>query len=175
MDKYEFNYFEEIMKACGYSFDDDGNVKYCDMNDEEYEDYIGCRDMIGGFQKIYPELFVLVGEVIGAIISESLPINVQNSFGNWLQLIGQVILTYNAQQQYFQGGPGHYFRPEYYNVTNTFCENAEEYKQDGEVKEGYRKSSGNKNNTKNIEKEIRYLKNQILKLQIEINNIKNND
>jgi hypothetical protein len=51
----------------------------------------------------------------------SIPFNIQNAVGNWLQLVGQVILTFNAQQQYFQGGSERYFNPKYYNVTNSFC------------------------------------------------------
>jgi anti-sigma28 factor (negative regulator of flagellin synthesis) len=50
-----------------------------------------------------------------------MPFNVQNAVGNWLQLVGQAIETYNAQQQYFQGGPGRFFSPKYYNATNPFC------------------------------------------------------
>ncbi len=118
MDKCNFNSFEDIMKACGYSFDEEGNIDWCSFDEDSY---IGCKDMTGGFQSVYPQLFVLVGEVIGAIISEKIPINEHDSFVNWLQLIGQVILTYNAQQQYFQGDPGRYFNPKYYNVTNPFC------------------------------------------------------
>ncbi|MDU4752415.1 MAG: hypothetical protein E6X86_15470 [Clostridium butyricum] len=113
----------------------------------------------------------MVGEVIGAIVSEKLPINVQNAFGNWLQLIGQVILTYNAQQQYFQGGPGRYFNPKYYNVSNSFCTDTD-YVQDGEVKSDHKKSSKDKAKVKNLEKEIRNLKSQINEMKKDLDNIK---
>ena len=168
MDKCNFNSFEDITKACGYSFDEDGNIDWCSFDEDSY---IGCKDMTGGFQSVYPQLFVLVGEVIGAIISEKLPINVQNAFGNWLQLIGQVILTYNAQQQYFQGGPGRYFNPKYYNVSNSFCTDTD-YVQDGEVKSDHKKSSKDKVKVKNLEKEIRYLKSQINEMKRDLDNIK---
>ena len=173
MDKYNFNSFEDIVKACGYSFDEDGNIDWSNCDFDE-DGFIGCKDMTGGFQSVYPQLFVLIGEVIGAIISQKLPINVQNSFGNWLQLIGQVILTYNAQQQYFQGGPGRYFDPKYYNVSNSFC-NETDYVQNGEVKSDVKISSKNKKKTRNLEKEISNLKNKINQLQREISDLKSNN
>ncbi|WP_294156598.1 hypothetical protein [uncultured Clostridium sp.] len=173
MDKCNLNSFEDIMKACGYCFDEDGNI---DMNNSGFDEdsFIGCKDMTGGFQGIYPQLFVLIGEVIGGIISEKLPINVQNSFGNWLQLIGQVILTYNAQQQYFQGGPGRYFNPQYFNVSNQFCEGTD-YVEDGETKNGARRSSSSKKKIRNVDKEIRKLRSQINDLQREIYMLKRKD
>ena len=190
MDNCDFNCFEDIMKACGYSFDEDGNIGFNNMSDGNGEYGIGCGDIIGGFQNIYPELFVLVGEVIGAVVSEKLPINVQNSFGNWLQLVGQVILTYNAQQQYYQGGPGHYFDPRNYDIANSYaqahCHNNEyeenrkfqeggEYKEDGRVRTRRKKKSADyKNGVKDIEKEVNFLRSRIKKLESEINNIKNN-
>ncbi len=173
MDKCDFSSFEDIMKACGYSFDDEGNIDWNSCNFDE-DSFIGCKDMTGGFQNVYPQLFVLVGEVIGAIISEKLPVNVQNSFGNWLQLIGQVILTYNAQQQYFQGGPGRYFNPKYYNVSNSFCHETD-YVQDGEVKSDVKLSSGGKKRVRNLEKEIENLKDQINKMKREIDSLKRSD
>ena len=95
----------------------------------------------------------------------------QDSFGNWLQLIGQVILTYNAQQQYFQGGPGRYFNPKYYNVSNSFCTDTD-YVQNGEVKSDHKKGSKDKAKVKNLEKEIRYLKSQINEMKRDLDNIK---
>ena len=77
----------------------------------------GCGDINGGFQHIYPEVFIVVAEILGDVMAGRLPFNVQNAVGNWFELIGQVILTYNAQQQYFQGGPGRYFNPKYFNVS----------------------------------------------------------
>lgn len=74
-----------------------------------------------GFQDLNPELFVLIGELLGNAIAGNLPFNVQNSLGNWFQLVGQAMLTFNAQQQYFQGGTGRYYNPKYKNVANPFC------------------------------------------------------
>lgn len=164
MDKNNFNSFEDIMKVCGYSFDKDGNIDWSSFDENSY---IGYTDITGGFQDIYPQLFVLVGEVIGAIVSEKLPINVQGSFGNWLQLIGQVILTYNAQQQYFEDGPGRYFNSKNYNVSNSFCSN-----NDKEVKNDNKKASKYKIKVKNLEKEIKSLKIQINDMKVELDNIK---
>ena len=80
-----------------------------------------CEDIPHGFQDINPQLFVLIGEILGNSIAGRIPFNVQNALGNWLQLVGQAILVYNAQQQYFQGGPGRYFDPEFFNISNPFC------------------------------------------------------
>ena len=52
-----------------------------------------------------------------------MPFNVQNAVGNWIQLVGQAIETYSAQQTYFQSGPGRMYDLRYYNVTNPFCPN----------------------------------------------------
>ena len=76
MDKCDLNSFEDIMKACGYCFDEDGNIDMDNSNFNE-DSFIGCKDMTGGFQNMYPQLFVLIGEVLGAIISQKLPINIQ--------------------------------------------------------------------------------------------------
>ncbi len=78
------------------------------------------------FQNVNPELFIVVGELLGNVIANELPFNVQNAVGNWLQLVGQAIETYNAQQQYYQQGPGRYFTPDSFNVDNPFCQNNEQ-------------------------------------------------
>lgn len=78
------------------------------------------------FQNVNPELFIVVGELLGNVIANELPFNVQNAVGNWLQLVGQAIETYNAQQQYYQQGPGRYFTPDSFNVDNPFCQNKEQ-------------------------------------------------
>lgn len=83
------------------------------------------------FQNVNPELFVVVGELLGNVIANELPFNVQNAVGNWLQLVGQAIETYNAQQQYYQQGPGRYFTPDSFNVDNPFCQNTQQSSQSG--------------------------------------------
>lgn len=41
--------------------------------------------------------FTLIGTIAGFVISPTLTINEQNSLGNFFELLGQVILTINAQ------------------------------------------------------------------------------
>ena len=81
----------------------------------------GNSDIPNGFQDLPPNIYVLMGELLGNIIGAKLPFNIQNSVGNWLQLVGQAILVFNSQQQYFEGGPGRYYNPIYRNATNPFC------------------------------------------------------
>lgn len=109
--------FEDLARACGYINCNENNRN--NVNSESNN--IGCNDIPDGFQSLDPQLFVLIGEILGNIVSGRLPFNVQNAIGNWLQLVGQVIETYNAQQQYFQSGPGRYFHPKNFNVANQFC------------------------------------------------------
>ena len=56
-----------------------------------------------------PEVLTVIGEIIGTLTAADMPLNVQNSIGNWLQLIGQAILTYNAQQQLTEQGEGPFY------------------------------------------------------------------
>lgn len=115
-----WNSFEDLAKACGYTY---SNSNSNEANNNNTSDNMGCCDIPNGFQSLNPELFVIIGEILGNIMAGNMPFNVQNAVGNWLQLVGQAIETYNAQQQYFQGGPGRYFNPKYYNETNSFCTN----------------------------------------------------
>lgn len=111
MDSDNYNGFEEFF--CNmFNFVNNSD----DINKDEY-----CGDMPGGFQDLNPQLFSLMGQIVGMVMSGSLPFNVQNAIGNWLMLVGQTIETYNAQQQYFQSGPGRYYDLKYKNVTNPFC------------------------------------------------------
>lgn len=41
--------------------------------------------------------FVTAGTLAGYIISSVLTTQEQNSVGNWLELVGQIVLTFNAQ------------------------------------------------------------------------------
>lgn len=88
------------------------------------------------FQNVNPELFIVVGELLGNVIANELPFNVQNAVGNWLQLVGQAIETYNAQQQYYQQGPGRYFTPDSFNVDNPFCQQTQQGSQNGSAVSG---------------------------------------
>lgn len=82
-----------------------------------------CGSIFSGFQALHPRLFTLTSEVLGDILGQKLPFNVQNALGNWIQCVGQAIITYNSKQQYFQGGPGRYYNIRYKNVSNPFCTN----------------------------------------------------
>lgn len=55
---------------------------------------------------IPPVLFTITAAALGVFLSERLRLNQQNSVGNWFELLGQVIETYNSQQQLIQQGPG---------------------------------------------------------------------
>lgn len=46
--------------------------------------------------------FVLCATIIGYILSYPLTIDEQNSLGNFIELIGQIMLTFNAQNQTLQ-------------------------------------------------------------------------
>ncbi len=131
--------FEDLFRACGYtnSCDNNNNTRNDDNNSTDdnsntnstnnsnyNSNYYGCNDIPNGFQTLHPELFIIIGEILGNIVAGSLPFNVQNAIGNWLQLVGQAIETYNAQQQYFQSGPGRYYDPRNYNIVNPFCSSA---------------------------------------------------
>ena len=123
-----------------------------------------CNDIPLGFQKMYPQMFVIIGEIIGNAVAGRIPVNVQDAFGNWLQLVGQVILTYNAQQQYFQSGPGRYFSPINYNVSNPFCTYGS-FSENREDKKTHKKSKVSR-------KDIRKIDNNINDLVKEINSLK---
>lgn len=142
-----------------------------------------CRDansdIPGGFQDVDPQLFVVIGEILGLVLGNNMPFNVQNSFGNWLQLVGQAILTYNAQQQYFMGGPGRYYGPQYRNVNNPFyVDNADESGIQQPASRGGSNSSNDNSNNSNsseisdLKKMISKLQNEIKDLRKEVNEIK---
>ena len=44
-----------------------------------------------------PLEFKTLGTLIGYLISSVLTVQEQNSIGNWFELVGQIILTFNAQ------------------------------------------------------------------------------
>lgn len=77
--------------------------------------------VIIGFQQMHPEEFVILAEILGNLSSLDLPYNLQNTIGNWLQLLGQVMITFNGQQQYFEQGPGRVFNTKNFNIDNENC------------------------------------------------------
>ena len=46
-----------------------------------------------------PEIFTLTGIIVGVILEGDYTADELNSIGNWLILVGQVLLTTSAQQQ----------------------------------------------------------------------------
>lgn len=59
-----------------------------------------------------PFEFTTLGVVIGYILSCNLTIDEQNSLGNWFELVGQIILTFNAQ------GSGQESSPSFQDINN---------------------------------------------------------
>lgn len=116
MDFDGYKSFEEFFKCFGFNSNQSGN------NTPPGAPQGPC-DIPGGFQDLDPMAFATIGEIIANIMAANLPFNVQNSVANWLMLVGQAMLVYNAQQQYFQTGPGRYYDIRNKNVTNPFVHN----------------------------------------------------
>lgn len=162
--------FEDLLRTCGYTNSSDNN----NNNDNNTNnDNTGCNDIPNGFQNINPQLFILLGDVIGNIIAGNIPFNVQNAIGNWFELLGQVILTFNAQQQYFQSGPGRYYDPKNYNVDNTFCSSnpTSNSNNTSNTSTSSTPSNSNSNDTninriEELEKQVQELTNEINKIRI---------
>lgn len=119
----EYNVLNEIKKYCN-SFQSNSTESKPPPGAADEACRNSNSDIPGGFQDVPPVLFVVIGQLLGNILAGNLPLNVQNSLGNWLGLVGQTIVTFAGQQQYFQGGPGRYYNPIYRNASNPFCESA---------------------------------------------------
>lgn len=129
MDFTDLNDIYDILKNAGY-INDDTDSDSCSKSKITIDPTGGAKDnccaninldIPGGFQDINPEVFVVIGEILGNIIAGKVPFNVAVAISNWLNLVGQIIETYGAQQQYWQNGPGRYFDLAYKNVSNPFC------------------------------------------------------
>ena len=183
--------FDDLFRACGYTSSCENNNENTSQNNENNNNNnnnnnnsYGCNDIPNGFQTLHPELFIIIGEILGNIVAGSVPFNVQNSIGNWLQLVGQAILTYNAQQQYFQSGPGRYYEARNYNIVNPFCSSESpstaaytanpanaQGKSSSQSSSKKKSTSSSKSNNLNEEK-IEDLEKQVEALTREINEIK---
>lgn len=119
----------------------------------------GASDLPGGFQDLNPELFTLIGQLVAMVISGNMPFNVQNAIGNWLTLVGQIIMTYNAQQQYFESGPGRFYDKKYRNVDNPFCNQSNE-------------SNSEESSPQNSSSEIEKLKKEVSRLSKELDGLR---
>lgn len=172
------NGIDEILKSFGYEKNDKGFSEpkidpSAGANNNECKNF--CSDIPYGFQDIDPMLSNVVCEILSNVLSKKLPINVAASYGNWLQLIAQVIISFNAQQQYFQGGPGRYYNSVYRNVSNPFCQsfsssNGGEHSDTGGGKKSKTKSSNKK--IEELIREVKDLKMEIERLKSEINTLK---
>ena len=154
-----FNNFDDFINFCGYSENNQGDQS----NNRE-----GCNDIPGGFQDLNPQLFLLIGELLGNIMAGSLPFNVQNAVGNWLQLVGQAVETFNAQQQYQQNGPGRYYNPKNKNVTNPFCPS------NGTNSSSANQESSGTDDIEELKSCICKLLNEVQELRKEVEDIKKN-
>ncbi len=55
------------------------------------------KDFSTWLNSLTPLEFTTLGTIIGYLISSVLTVSEQNSIGNWFELVGQIILTFNAQ------------------------------------------------------------------------------
>ena len=127
-------------------------------NNNNTNNNTNCNDIPPSpFQTIPPELFAIISEIIGNIIAGNIPFNVQNLI---------------AQQQYFESGPGRYYDPKNYNISNPFCSN-NSTNTNGNASSTSTSSStsSSKSNDISIAK-IENLEKQIQELTKELNEIK---
>ena len=174
MDYNNFN-FDDFLNYMQNNYDFSSNTcecddENCDSNSQSSNDNINCNDLPNGFQDLAPQLFTLFAQILGLVMAGNMPFNLQNAIGNWLELLGQVILTFNSQQQYFQSGPGRYYNRKYKNSTNPFCPNSEEQASSCENNN----SCNNNDNCTQYGNEIIELKKTINELKKEIDKLKNN-
>ena len=110
------NNIEDILKVYGYYKDEDYS--------KDDESNMNCNsDVPEGFQDVNPLIFIVIGEVIGDLISGALPFNVANTFSNLIILIGQIIEAYGTQLAYYENGPGRKYSKENRNINNPDCNN----------------------------------------------------
>ncbi|UZP02327.1 hypothetical protein JW813_11420 [Clostridium botulinum] len=178
MNNDSFYDLDEILKQLGYKKCKQNNSdSNCKEKNEETECKVDptagastndCQnlnlDMPYGFQDLDPMLMLAIGELIANVISSKLPSSLLNAYGNWLQLVGQVIETFNAQQQYQECGPGRYYNPMYKNVANPFCSN-ENVKFEKEGKSHKRREKNNYDNIKTLTSRIDQLEKEIEELK----------
>lgn len=200
MDQNGFNSFDDLINFCRNIYEQQGNNRD-DSNDNSQEDSEQCNNCIfgnsnanasessrnafsdipGGFQDADPQLLNLISTIIANMTAQNLPFNVQNVIGNWLQLLGQAILTFNAQQQYYQGGPGRVYNPIYRNAANPFCPDGSDESQ-ANISTSRKKTYKNKKKTdsnitsdesiKELKNSIKELNNEIIELRGDIEELK---
>lgn len=203
MPQNEFNGFNDFIKIFNDyigSFNSETSNKSDNSNSKESDDECNncrfgnsnanatksqreaCSDIPGGFQDIPPQLLLVIGELLGNVMAGNLPFNIQNVVGNWLQLVGQAIEVFNAQQQYYQGGPGRMYNPIYRNAANPFCSSSSSSDESqtnvnsNRNKKSSSNSSSNKTQSNNeiyqLKQSIESLTKQIEVLQKQIDDLK---
>ena len=201
MPQNEFNGFNDFIKIFNDyigSFNSETSNKSDDSNSQESDEECNncrfgnsnanatksqresCSDIPGGFQDIPPQLLLVIGELLGNVMAGNLPFNIQNVVGNWLQLVGQAIEVFNAQQQYYQGGPGRMYKPIYRNAANPFCSSSSDESQtnvaSNKNKKSSSKSSSNETQSNNdiyqLKQSIELLTKQIEELQKQIDDLR---
>ncbi|MDY2631692.1 MAG: hypothetical protein SOV85_10140, partial [Clostridium sp.] len=74
--------FEDLFRACGYTNSSDNSNNNNKSNDDTNSsnsnsnynsNYYGCNDIPNGFQTLHPELFIIIGEILGNIVAGSVP------------------------------------------------------------------------------------------------------
>lgn len=112
---------------------------------------------IDGFPpNINPQVFAWIAVLVGSACVGDLTANEQNSFGNWLVLVGEFMLTTAAQQQLIEA------RLE----SNNININSREHKNGGSFY-----ANGSKSN-QTQRPEVDFLLDAVQKLQQELNNLK---
>lgn len=159
MSEDPFKSFQDFINYCNEFYNNTNQGQEKNPQNAGYY----CGDIPGGFQAINPQFFLMIGEILGNVVAGQMPFNIQNVIGNWLQLVGQAIETYNAQQQYMQSGPGRYYDIKNLNINNPFCSE----NQTASTSE----DSYDLNDMKN---HITKLEEQISELKEELSQIKNN-
>lgn len=187
MSENPFKGFEDFINYCNKIYNDNTNTNESEDSPNFQDGRYYCGDVPGGFQTIDPQFFLIIGELLGNVVAGKMPFNIQNVIGNWLQLVGQAIETYNAQQQYMQSGPGRYYDIRNLNVNNPFCpwnqtssgqstyEESSQYINRGSASER-RSTTGEGSEDKEIRKmkeNIIVLENEIEKLKKELEEIRN--
>lgn len=106
-----------------------------------------------------PQLFSWLAVIVGSACVGDYTANEQNSFGNWLILVGQFILTAAAQQTLIEA------RLE----SNNININSKEHKNGGSFY-----ANGSKSN-QTQRSEVDFLLDAVARLERELNNLKNNN
>lgn len=175
MSDYQFNNLEDFVNFF-YNFcnNQNSNCNNCEFGNKNAEADFSSRcansDIPGGFQEANPQFLIIATSIIGTLLAEKMPFNVQNAVANWLMLLAQSIELFNAQQQYFQGGPGRIYNPIYRNAANPFCGDSSDESQRNDSSKP--NTSNSSVNSFNEEYNIQDLKLTIDELHKEINTLK---